>query len=187
MDEKSDLSIEERLYFLEQREHIRELVCDYSMAVDDRDIETIGDLFTQDGVFAHADGTAAMESRDEIVSFYQGRLGSMGATYHFPHSHKIVFSDETNATGIVLAHAELSQEGMTYYTGLRYMDTYQKEGARWQFSERLLKFVFFMPMEEWARDGMAQQNRKRFPGEGNLPTDLPEKQPTWIAAQNNQT
>ena len=82
MDKKSDLTIEERLYFLEQRENIRELVCDYSVAVDDRDIETIADLFTADGVFAHADGTASMESRDEIVSFYQGRLGSMGATYH---------------------------------------------------------------------------------------------------------
>ena len=52
MDNISDLSIEERLYFLEQREHIRELVCDYSVAVDDRDIETIADLFTEDGVFA---------------------------------------------------------------------------------------------------------------------------------------
>ena len=60
MNNKSDLSIEQRLYFLEQREHIRELVCDYSVAVDDRDIETIADLFTEDGVFAHADGTAAM-------------------------------------------------------------------------------------------------------------------------------
>ena len=127
MNNKSDLSIEQRLYFLEQREHIRELVCDYSVAVDDRDIETIADLFTEDGVFAHADGTAAMESKDEIVSFYQGRLGSMGATYHFPHSHKIVFNDEENATGIVLAHAELSQEEKTYYTGLRYMDTYRRE------------------------------------------------------------
>ena len=136
MGERSEPSIEDRLYFLEQREHIRDLVCDYSMAVDDRDIDTIGDLFTEDGVFAHADGTAAMESRDEIVSFYQGRLGSMGATYHFPHSHKIVFSDESNATGIVLAHAELSQEGKTYYTGLRYMDTYRNESSRWRFSER---------------------------------------------------
>ena len=144
MNDKNDLSIEERLYFLEQREHIRELVCDYSVAVDDRDIETIADLFTEDGVFAHADGTAAMESKDEIVSFYQGRLGSMGATYHFPHSHKIVFNDEENATGIVLAHAELSQEEKTYYTGLRYMDTYRRENSRWRFSERLLKFVFFI-------------------------------------------
>tara|TARA_B100000929_G_scaffold246038_1_gene204394 strand:+ start:75 stop:632 length:558 start_codon:yes stop_codon:yes gene_type:complete len=183
MNDESALTIEERIYFIEQREKIRELVCDYSMAVDDRDIDTIANLFTEDGVFAHADGTAAMESRQEIVDFYDGRLGSMGATYHFPHGHKITFVDETHASGIVLAHAELSQEGKTYYTGLRYMDNYRKEDSQWRFTERLLKFVFFMPMEEWAKDGMAQQNRKRFPGEGQLPTDLPEMQPTWIAAQ----
>ena len=47
MNDKNDLSIEERLYFLEQREHIRELVCDYSVAVDDRDIETCL-LYTSD-------------------------------------------------------------------------------------------------------------------------------------------
>ena len=177
------MSIEQRVYFLEQRESIRELVTDYSMAVDDRDIETISNLFTEDGVFAHADGSSAMESREEIVAFYNGRLGTMGATYHYPHSHKISFDDETHANGIVLAHAELSQEGITYYTGLRYMDRYRKEDVQWRFVERYLKFVFFMPMEEWARDGMAQENRKRFPGEGELPTDLPEMQPTWIAAQ----
>ena len=113
-----------------------------------RDIETIADLFTADGVFAHADGTASMESRDEIV-FLPGRLGSMGATYHFPHSHKIVFDDESNATGIVLAHAELSQEEKTYYTGFVTWMSIGEE-SRWRFSERLLKFVFFMPMEEWA-------------------------------------
>jgi len=99
------------------------------------------------------------------------------------HVQTVIFDDESNATGIVLAHAELSQEEKTYYTGLRYMDVYRREESRWRFSERLLKFVFFMPMEEWARNGMAQANRKRFPGEGQLPTDLPEKQPTWIAAQ----
>ncbi|MEC7923919.1 MAG: nuclear transport factor 2 family protein [Actinomycetota bacterium] len=114
MYDNNESAIEDRLYVLEQREQIRELVCDYSIAVDDRDIETIANLFTEDGVFAHADGTAGMKSRDEIVTFYNGRLGSMGATYHYPHSHKITLVDENHATGVVLAHAELSQEGKTY-------------------------------------------------------------------------
>ena len=37
-----------------------------------------------------------------------------------------------------------------------------------------------MPMEELVRDGLNQLNRKRFPGQGELPTDLPEMQETWI-------
>ena len=88
--------------------------------------------------------------------------------------------ENTSAIGIVLAHAELSQEGKTYYTGLRYYDTYQKQDENWVFQERLLKFLFFMPMEELVRDGLTQTNRKRFPGQGELPTDLPEMQESWI-------
>ena len=142
------MDLHERIERLEAREAIRTLVADYSMAVDDRDVETIGTLFSEDGVLGHADGSAVMHGKHEIVDFYNGRLGDMGPTYHYPHSHKITFSDSDNANGIVLAHAELSQEGKTYYTGLRYNDKYQQHNGNWVFQERLLKFLFFMPMEE---------------------------------------
>ena len=161
------MGLEERIAFLEAREEIRALVTDYSMAVDDRDVNTIGTLFTEDGIFGHADGSAVMNGRKEIVDFYNGRLGDMGPTYHFPHSHKITFINETHAEGIVLAHAELSQEGQTYYTGLRYYDKYKSNNGVWCFQERLLKFLFFMPMEELVKDGLSQENRKRFQGKGN--------------------
>ena len=150
------------------------------MAVDDRDVDTIGMLFAENGIFGHADGSAVMHGRQAIVDFYNGRLGDMGPTYHYPHSHKITFTDANTAEGIVLAHAELSQEGKTYYTGLRYYDKYQQQDSKWIFEERLLKFLFFMPMEELVRDGLTQTNRKRFPGQGKLPTDLPEMQESWI-------
>ena len=174
------MDLVQRVEQLEAREAIRTLVADYSMAVDDRDVDTIGALFAENGIFGHADKSAVMHGREEIVDFYNGRLGDMGPTYHYPHSHKITFSDPHSAQGIVLAHAELSQEGKTYYTGLRYYDKYQQQDQKWVFEERLLKFLFFMPMEELVRDGLTQTNRKRFPGQGQLPTDLPEMQESWI-------
>ena len=174
------MDLAQRVEQLEAREAIRTLVADYSMAVDDRDVKTIGGLFAEKGTFGHADGSAVMHGRQEIVDFYNGRLGDMGPTYHYPHSHKITFVDANTAEGIVLAHAELSQEGKTYYTGLRYYDKYRQEDGHWVFAERLLKFLFFMPMEELVRDGLTQANRKRFPGQGELPTDLPEMQESWI-------
>ena len=174
------MELHERIERLESRETIRTLVTDYSMAVDDRDVDSIGTLFAENGIFGLADGSAVMHGRQEIVDFYNGRLGDMGPTYHYPHSHKITFTDANTAEGIVLAHAELSQEGKTYYTGLRYYDKYQQQDSKWIFEERLLKFLFFMPMEELVRDGLTQTNRKRFPGQGKLPTDLPEMQESWI-------
>ena len=178
------MDLAQRVEQLEAREAIRTLVADYSMAVDDRDVKTIGGLFAEKGTFGHADGSAVMHGRQEIVDFYNGRLGDMGPTYHYPHSHKITFVDANTAAGIVLAHAELSQEGQTYYTGLRYYDKYRQEDGNWVFAERLLKFLFFMPMEELVRDGLTQINRKRFPGQGELPTDLPEMQESWIKFLN---
>ena len=174
------MELQERIERLESRESIRTLVADYSMAVDDRDVDAIGTLFAENGTFGHADGSAVMHGRQAIVDFYNGRLGDMGPTYHYPHSHKITFTDANTAEGIVLAHAELSQEGKTYYTGLRYYDKYQQQDSKGIFEERLLKFLFFMPMEELVRDGLTQTNRKRFPGQGELPTDLPEMQESWI-------
>ena len=131
------MELQERIERLESRETIRTLVTDYSMAVDDRDVDTIGTLFAEKGVFGHADGSAVMHGRQEIVDFYNGRLGDMGPTNHYPDSHKITFVDANTAEGIVLAHAELSQEGKTYYTGLRYYDKYRQEDGNWVFVERL--------------------------------------------------
>ena len=52
------MELQERIERLESRESIRTLVTDYSMAVDDRDVDTIGTLFAEKGVFGHADGSA---------------------------------------------------------------------------------------------------------------------------------
>ena len=71
------MDLEQRVERLEAREAIRTLVADYSMAVDDRDVDTIGTLFAENGIFGHADGSAVME-KQAIVDFYNGRLGDMG-------------------------------------------------------------------------------------------------------------
>lgn len=173
--------LEQRIARLEAREHIRNLVTDYSIAVDDRDVSAIGRLFTSDGVFAHADGSMVTEGSDAIVEFYNERLGEMGPTFHYPHSHRIDFDDDNSASGIVLAHAELAFGGVTNYTGLRYLDRYRCTDGVWQFAERRIMFVFFMPMTDFVAGGLGDTNRKRYPGQAPEPTDLPEGQASWQA------
>ena len=171
--------LERRIARLEAREQIRELVTDYSMAVDDRDIPTIARLFTVDAVFAHADGTMTVEGRDAIAEFYATRLGEMGPTFHYPHCHRIEFVDDDNATGVVLAHAELAFGDSTHYTGLRYLDRYRCRDGVWRFADRQLKFLFFMPLADFVAGGLGHPNRKRYPGQEPVPTDLPEGQASW--------
>jgi hypothetical protein len=173
--------LEQRIARLEAREEIRNLVTDYSIAVDDRDVSTIGRLFATDGVFAHADGSLVNEGSAAIVDFYSERLGEMGPTYHYPHSHRIDFADDDNASGVVLAHAELAFGGVTNYTGLRYLDRYRCTDGVWQFAERRIKFLFFMPLADFVTAGLGEADRKRYPGQPPEATDLPEGQESWQA------
>jgi uncharacterized protein (TIGR02246 family) len=171
--------LEKRVARLEAREQIRDLVADYSMACDDRDLPTLGRLFTEDGVFGHADGSVNNQGRDAILSFYRARLGEMGPTYHYGHNHRLEFEDDDHARGIVLSHAELDFGGGTYYAGMRYYDRYRCTDGVWQFTERQLKFVFFMPLADFVAGGLGDSDRKRFPGQEPRTTDLPEGQASW--------
>ncbi len=173
--------LEARIRRLEDREEIRLLVADYGVAVDDRDMATLGDLFTGDAVFRHADGFAEMRGRDTILDFYQNRFRMFGPSYHYPHSHAIWFPDRPEspdtATGRVTAHAELGAEGKTVMVALRYHDRYVRQG-RWLFAERVLSFLYFMDLAELAAGGLTAPMRKVWPGP-TMATDLPESLPTW--------
>ena len=71
-----DTDVERRLTRLEAHEDIRQLVARYGIAVDDRDMETVGSLFTADAVFRHGDNSLVNDGRQEIVDFYTDRLRS---------------------------------------------------------------------------------------------------------------
>ena len=177
--------LERRIARIEAREAIRELVFDYSTAVDDRNFQRINEIFCADATFSHADGRDATVGRDAIVDFYRVRTGLMGPTYHYPHSHRIDFSDDDNATGTVLAHAELALDATTYQVGLRYADTYRREGGTWRFGSRTICFLYFMPLSDLVNGGLGAPDRKRYPDVGPVAADLPETLATWQAAMGH--
>lgn len=107
----------------------------------------------------------------------------MGPTYHYPHSHRIDFSDDHHAAGTVLAHAELALEDTTYQVGLRYVDTYRRENGTWLFGSRTVRFLSFMPLSELVDGGLGAPDRERYPDVGPIPADLPETLATWRAAK----
>lgn len=171
--------LEQRVARLEARQEIQDLATAYGIAVDDRDLPVLEGLFAEDGAFGHADGSVDNQGREAIMRFYRERLGEMGATYHYAHNHLVEFDDEDNATGVVLSHAELDFGGGTYYAGMRYYDTYRRIDGVWQFAERQLKFLFFMPMTDFVDGALGATDRKRFPGQDPRATDLPEGQASW--------
>ena len=172
--------LSERVARLEALEGIRELVARYGMAVDDRDVSGLADMFTSDAKFGQADGTVANQGRQAVIDFYTERMAAFGATYHYPHSHVIEFDADRPgcATGMVNAHAELALDGRTLVTALRYIDEYRVEDGRWRFVERKVAMIYYMDMAELVDGGLTDSDRKRYFGTVG-PSELPESLDTW--------
>lgn len=169
--------LERRLQWMEDRWAINDLIVRYAVAIDDRDLATVADLYTEDAVFDSVVG--ATRGRAAIVDYYEHRLGMFGATYHIPYSHSTERRSDTEATGTVLSAAELAIDGDTFVVALRYTDDYVKgDDGRWRFRERKVDQLYAMPLADLP-SGLASDLRKRWPGTEPAPAELPEGTQTW--------
>jgi hypothetical protein len=139
----TDADLALRLRRLEDREEIRTLIARYGQTVDDREIEELGELFTTDGVMRSQDGVMNARSRAAIVEQFHGRFAVLGPSLHYTHDHIVTLDDKDPdlAHGMILSHAEVWRNGAALIAAIRYFDTYRREGGRWRFAERLLKFL----------------------------------------------
>ncbi|MBS0380333.1 MAG: nuclear transport factor 2 family protein [Proteobacteria bacterium] len=171
-------TLEARIRRLEDRAAIHELVARYAVVIDDRDLEGIGALFTKDGAFRSKDGVMQARGREAVLEQFRGRFAALRVSNHFSHDHIIGFgSDPDAATGLVTAHAEVWRNGRALIAALRYEDAYRRESGRWCFADRLLSFLYYLPVEEYAQ-GLGDRLRMRAYGD-RRPADFPESLPNW--------
>tara|TARA_B100000686_G_C16541497_1_gene837699 strand:+ start:225 stop:740 length:516 start_codon:yes stop_codon:yes gene_type:complete len=156
-----DLNIEERVARIEDRLAIEDLVSSYGRAVDDRDYETLAQMYCSEAKFDSVEGLAT--GREAVISYYKKRTEGFGPTYHYPHSVEIFFLDDKEARGLVCAHAELSIDGQAFWVALRYEDIYRWEDGKWRFFERVVKLLYSMLLSELP-ENMGESLRKRWPG-----------------------
>jgi ketosteroid isomerase-like protein len=173
--------LERRMQRIEAREEIFELIARYGLVMDDRDMSGMVDLFTDDIVLRSMDGVMNAAGRDAVVEQFRGRFKVLGPSNHFSHD-KIIRFDDGNpdaATGIVLSHAEMNRKGQAMLTAIRYQDSYRRERGRWKFSERVLKFFYYVPAAQYLDalgEGLARRNRAY---ETPVAADWPEQLSTW--------
>ena len=169
-------SLEARIEALEVRTALEDLVARYGMAVDDRDIRGVGELFTDDGRFGHQE-EAGVVGRDAVMSVYAERLRGQEYSFHFSHNHLIEYRGGDEATGVVNAHAEMGYQGEVLLGAMRYRDRYRRVEGRWCFAERRMSFFYLMPAAElWA--GNLTEFRKQWPGRPEA-ADLPQTLPSY--------
>lgn len=172
------IALQKRLRVLEDRAELRELVARYGVAVDDRDIAALEELFTPDGSFRSVDGVMNAVGRDAVIEQFHGRFAALQATNHIAHEQILDFADDPDAAeGLVTSHAEVCRHGRTFVAALRYRDRYRRDAGRWRFAERVLSFLYYLPVEEYA-EGFAGRARMRAYGD-RRPADYPESLPAW--------
>lgn len=155
------------------RQQLAELLSRYGMAVDDRDFDTVGQLFAPEGEFHGVVG------RQQIVDYYRARTATFTTSSHYALTWHFDFESDGLASGAVNAHAELCIGGKTVRLALRYLDRYVKQDGRWMFLVRRLKFRYVLPFDEVA-NGLDDPMRVRWPGVPAQRADLPDTLQTYI-------
>lgn len=167
-------SLEDRVRRLEDRKAIEELAVLYGFIMDERDEEGIRQIFCEDATLRSQDGVFAAKGIEEIVKTYLGRFAALGPTNHFSHGHVIRFDadDPDVATGLLASHAEVTRDGVAMQVALRYKDVYRRVDGRWRFADRLMSYMYYMPIAELAEE-LGDRDSVRAYGD-RRPADWPE-------------
>ena len=178
------LTTEERVRRLEDRAAIQDLAVMYGYVMDERVVDGIARLFTDDATLRSADGVFAATGLDEIVKTYQGRFDVLGPTNHFVHGHVVQFDDGEPdvATGIVSSHAEVVRNDQPMWVALRYQDTYRRTPEGWRFADRLMSYMYYVDVREYA-EVLGQELRVRTydqPAPGDWPQSLRGESVDWV-------
>jgi ketosteroid isomerase-like protein len=172
-------TLEQRLARLEDLEQIRALVARYVFAIDDRDLATVGNLFTRDGRFRSRDGVMDASGREAVLAQFEGRFAALGPTNHFSHDH-LVWLDEASsgrARGLVSSHAEVVRNDRPMIVALRYEDAYRREDGAWRFADRLLSFLYYVDVRDYAEVIRTPLRMRAY--DRPAPADYPENLDTW--------
>lgn len=163
---------------VDDRQQLAELLSRYGMAVDDRDLDTIGRLFAPDAEFHGVKG------RQQIVDYYRARTSTFTTSSHYALTWHVDFESDDLASGVVNAHAELCIGGKTVRLALRYLDIYVRSAQGWVFQQRQLKFRYVLPFDAVA-DGLDDPWRVRWPGTAPQLADLPDTLQTYIDSRKS--
>jgi ketosteroid isomerase-like protein len=126
-----------RVERLEAIEAIRHLAVHYAQAVDQRDLDSLMDLFVED-----VDAGRWGQGRDALRAFYDHTLHSFSSSMHFVGNHVIEIDDTDHAHGAVYCRADHQAPDHWFLAALLYTDEYVRRGGRWYFRRRRLRTWF---------------------------------------------
>ena len=140
----ANVPILNRLARLEGVEEIRQLAAKYAVCLDQRDYDSLVNLFVDDiGVPGKKRGRLALKQ------WYCGttRGGETKSTAHFVGNHIIEFEDDETATGLVYSRNHLETADRWMIEMMIYLDRYSLRDGQWFFARRTPFFLYQCPMD----------------------------------------
>jgi 3-phenylpropionate/cinnamic acid dioxygenase small subunit len=124
------------------RLELNDLAYAYASALDERDVDGFGALFTPDGHL----GVYEPDAQQPLLGYdgaeiarAVGLLDDYGETMHVVSNHRVeVDGDEGSGVVYCLAHHTTVRDGAPFnlVMTIRYQDRYRRTDAGWRFSER---------------------------------------------------
>lgn len=174
-------NLERRIDQLESRALIAEMCTEYGIACDFRDVKKLASLFTEDVVIRSINGAMNATGIGAAMEMFNNMFKVRGPAYHWTHDRIIKFdeTDPDRAVGIILSHAETTPNGKASIAGLRYNDIYRRIDGRWYFAERILSFLYYVPMTDYI--SRLHKTQRVLAGVEWHAADYPESDAAWIA------
>lgn len=150
-------ALEAQVRELRDRVAIQDLRFRYHIAVNDKKLDSIASLFSEDaevdfGVIGSARGRAAIDT------LYREVVGTSPFVKQFIHNHVITLTGDS-ASGLSYLEAKTVTNGESYLVAARFDDEYVREDEGWKFRVLKLSIYFAVPL----RAGWADENRVQLP------------------------
>ena len=150
-------SLEAQVGVLQDRFEIQDLRFRYHVAVNEKELESIHSLFTEDAE-VHFEGIGSARGRAEIEALYREVVGKNPFIMQFIHNHVISLNGDT-ATGLSYLDARTVADGESMLVAARFDDEYVRRDGEWKFQTLRLKLFFAVPL----REGWAGEDRIQLP------------------------
>jgi uncharacterized protein (TIGR02246 family) len=125
---------------LRSRLDIRDLVERYAFCVDEKDVDTLVGLYTEDGEFNRIQKT--ITGREGLREFYEGMVTRYHPTRHLPSLQVITRLGQDSAEATATGTAELGEDGELMRAAYKFRDTFARVDGEWRFKRRSLRYMY---------------------------------------------
>jgi ketosteroid isomerase-like protein len=141
-------------------EEIRQLVARYAVALDKRDIDTVGELYVEDVSLG-----GGVSGREALKAFIREQVDVMPHTILLLGTHLIEVESDNRARGVLYARGEFPDGDKWIIQMLQYQDGYERRDGKWYFYRRkhllwygtdILERPIGLPPAHWPRSQIGQ-------------------------------